>query len=532
MSKSLTTTSAGRLVPGPVVCVVMDGIGVADEHPGNAVALAETPVLDALKRNHPYRTLMAHGTHVGMPTDEDMGNSEVGHNALGAGRIFDQGAKLVENAIGSGALFEGEVWKESLERCRHGGTLHFLGLTSDGNVHSHIRHLRSLIERALEEGISRIRVHALLDGRDVGEYSALDYVGPLETWFRDLPGDVRIATGGGRMLITMDRYGADWAMVQRGWDVHVEGRGPRYPDAVSAIRDLREKHPGTTDQWLPAFVVEDPSREGPPVQGGDSVILFNFRGDRAIEISQAFEGTAPIETSPRDVLFAGMMEYDGDLKVPRRYLVDPPTIDRPLGQCLAESGLRQLACSETQKFGHVTFFWNGNRSGKFDEELETYIEVPSDNVPFDQRPQMKAREITDVILGHLDAGFDHIRLNYANGDMVGHTGDLDAAVQAVSCVDTELGRLIPAVLERRGALLITADHGNADVMFTGEGSEVTVVSSHTLNPVPCHLVLPRECAGVGLNSDPAAGLANVAATLCQMLGFKPPKDYLPSLIVS
>jgi len=542
-------------VPGPVMVCVMDGVGRGVGDAGDAVALAKTPTLDMLARTTPTALLRAHGTAVGMPTDADMGNSEVGHNALGAGRTFDQGAKLVDHAIETGALFEGEVWQSLMKRCAGGGgTLHLLGLLSDGNVHSHIRHLLSLLSRSSEAGVARVRVHVLLDGRDVPESSALIYVEQLEQALAEINGasgrDYRIASGGGRMTTTMDRYGADWSMVQRGWAVHVHGEGRGYPSTTDAIEALRTEGSssgsgsGVIDQYLPSFVITDD--DGAPVgamRDGDAAVLFNFRGDRAIEISTAFEADefSHFDRGRRpDVLFAGMMEYDGDLHVPRNYLVTPPLIERTLGEYLVRNRVPQLATSETQKFGHVTYFWNGNRSGAFDEQLERYVEIPSDTIPFDQRPQMKAQEITDVVLASLEAGDARFgRFNYANGDMVGHTGKLQAAIEAVQVVDRQLARLLPAIEAQRGALIVTADHGNADEMYERDGKSgelqrdarggLRPKTSHTLNRVPLHIYAPSASLRID-DRIVAPSLSNVAATSLQLLGLRAPEGFEPGLL--
>ncbi|MGH0034211.1 MAG: 2,3-bisphosphoglycerate-independent phosphoglycerate mutase [Myxococcota bacterium] len=537
-------------VRGPVVVCVMDGVGIGAGDESDAVWLARKPNLDQLAARAAFSTpLAAHGRSVGMPSDDDMGNSEVGHNALGAGRVFDQGAKLVQQAVASGTLFQGEVWQELTERVRQSGkALHFVGLLSDGNVHSHIEHLFALLRRCDQEEVEQVRVHVLLDGRDVPETSALDYVDALEelleTISRKPDRDYRIASGGGRMKITMDRYEAEWAMVERGWQTHVRGEGRGFKSAREAVLALRDEDPGVIDQNLPPFVVVE--GDGTPVgrvEDGGAVVLFNFRGDRAIELTQAFEQDdfPHFDRGPRpDVLYAGMMQYDGDLMLPTRFLVAPPAIDRTLGEFLARNGQRQLAISETQKYGHVTYFWNGNRSGYFDESNERYIEVPSDTLPFEERPWMKAAEITDQLLAELATGrYAHARLNYANGDMVGHTGDRDAAVVAVEAVDIQIGRLASLIEKLGGALLVTADHGNADDMFErdkktgqpkrGVGGRPKAKTSHSLNPVPFHVFAP----GVELAPNPkvkAPGLANVAATVLHLMGYRAPEDYEPSLI--
>jgi len=517
-------------VSGPVVVCVMDGVGRGRQDDSDAVWLARTPTLDWLGRSVPTRELVAHGKAVGMPDDDDMGNSEVGHNAIGAGRIFDQGAKLVARAIADGSLFEGDqaaAWQEVTERVRaRNSTLHFLGLLSDGNVHSHIDHLFAMLRRCDRESVARVRVHVLLDGRDVSETSALDYVDSLEELLETISGsadrDYRIASGGGRMTTTMDRYEADWSMVERGWRTHVRGEGRSFPSCRRAIETFRDEQPGIGDQMLPEFViVEGDAKPVGPVCDGDAVILFNFRGDRAIEISQAFElddfsffdrGSVP------DVLFVGMMEYDGDLRLPSKYLVMPPKIDRTLGEYLARAGLPQLAISETQKFGHVTYFWNGNRSGAFDAEVETYVEIPSDVRPFEERPWMKAAEITDRLIDELQTGrYRHARVNYANGDMVGHTGHHEAAIQAVGAVDLQLARLLPVIETLGGALIVTADHGNADCMYEmdkktdepivdAKGSIKAKTESH-LESGPFTYFCAGDIAGGRLSRGPQGGCA-------------------------
>ncbi|MEM9460744.1 MAG: 2,3-bisphosphoglycerate-independent phosphoglycerate mutase [Myxococcota bacterium] len=528
---------------GPVVCVVMDGVGIGAHDDGDAVHLAHTPTLDWLRTLPSATTLLAHGPAVGMPSNKDMGNSEVGHNALGAGRIFDQGATLVAQAIERGSIFEGPVWRDAVTRVTQSGEpLHLLGLLSDGNVHSHIDHLLALLRQAGHQGVARARVHMLTDGRDVPARSALGYVDQLEATLAELREaglDYRIASGGGRMHITMDRYEADWAMVERGWQTHVHGQGRRFASAREAIATLYDENPQVDDQFLPAFVIADDQGPVGTIRDGAAVLLFNFRGDRALEISRAFEDedfSAFDRGSRPDVLYAGMMQYDGDLKLPRRFLVDPPAIDRTMGEMLAAVGRRQLALAETQKYGHVTYFWNGNRTDAFDPERETYVEIPSDNVPFEQRPWMKAAEVTDVLIEHLRAGrFDFGRINYANGDMVGHTGQLDATRVAVETVDLCLARLVPVIREQRGVLVVTADHGNADQMFDpGPDGSRKVRTSHSLNVVPFTIFDPRA-PGEGppvrrSPTDAPFSLGNVAATCLELLGLTPPEDYRPSML--
>ncbi len=525
-------------VKGPVVVIVMDGYGIPKHEVGSAIDAARKPTLDRLFAECPNIRLRAHGTAVGMPSDDDMGNSEVGHNAIGAGQVYAQGAALVANAIAEGVIWQGEAWQQIVAGAKAGangkaGVLHFIGLFSDGNVHSHIDHLKAMVVRAKEEGVATVRIHALLDGRDVPETSALDYVVPFEAFLQDISRDgfdARIASGGGRQTITMDRYDANWPMVARGWRTHVLGEGPQFANATEAVHRLREKHPGTIDQDLPEFIVADDGKPIGTIEDGDAVVFYNFRGDRAIEITRAFVEEHFTEFDrvrhPR-VTYAGMLQYDGDLQLPKRFLVAPPAIKDTSSEWFSKSGLAQFACSETQKFGHVTYFWNGNRSNKFDGE--TWQEVPSDVVPFEQRPWMKAAEITDAMIAALQSGqYKVLRCNYANGDMVGHTGNFRAATMAIEAVDLALARLLPAIDAAGGVALITADHGNADEMFEldkktkqpaqNKDGSYKAKTAHTLNPVP--LILYDKVSGgrLGLKPLEAAGLSNIAATVANLLG--------------
>ena len=513
----------------------MDGVGRSANGIGDAVGEARTPTLDRLLKECPHTYLRAHGVAVGLPSDDDMGNSEVGHNALGCGQIYSQGAKLVNESIESGEIFRSKAWSELKDECLKGGTLHFIGLLSDGNVHSNISHLLAMLEEAKKEGIKRARVHILLDGRDVPATSALTYVDMLENKLKELNDgtfDGKIASGGGRMKITMDRYRANWDMVKRGWDTHVHGIGRQFASATEAIETYRKENEGVIDQDLPAFVIAKDGKPVGTINDGDSVILFNFRGDRAIEISEAFDcddfdafdrGAVP------KVKYAGMLQYDGDLHLPKRFLVEPPCIKHTLGEFLVNRGVRQFAISETQKYGHVTYFWNGNRSEKFSETLETYEEIPSDRVSFDERPWMKSAEITDRVIEVVKSReYGFVRLNYPNGDMVGHTGNMDATVIGVEAVDLALARLIPAVDEAGAVLVITADHGNADQMLEkNKSGKLQPRTAHSLNPVP---FIIYNSAVKELSPEGDIGLANVAATVAELLGYEPEKCWKPSLI--
>lgn len=528
---------------GPVVLCILDGVGLGEGGEDDAVATARTPVLDHLRKTFPTLALQAHGPAVGLPSAKDMGNSEVGHNAMGAGRVVQQGASLVNDALASGSAFSSPLWRE-LVAC---GTLHLLGLVSDGNVHSHVKHLHALIDRAVADGVRRIRVHGLTDGRDVGRRTALTWFVPLEDKLAALRADgvdARIASGGGRMHITMDRYEADWSMVARGWNTHVHGEGRLFESAARAIRTLYAEDPSVDDQYLPAFVIAgDDGAPCGPIQDGDGVLCFHFRGDRVLEISRAFEEGEGFDGFDRGrvprVVYGGMMTYDGDLGIPHRALIPPPAIDRTVGQVLVEAGLRTFACAETQKFGHVTYFFNGNRSGRLSDTLETYDEVPSDVRHFDEAPWMKCAEVTDRVIAAIRSGtYDHVRLNYANGDMVGHTGKLEPARVAMTCVDLQLGRLVDEVRAMGGVLLVTADHGNAEQMWQRAGDGTVAydedgapvpLTSHTLSPVPFIVVDPHGALDVCRELD-HPGIASIGGTLLDLLGLPLPEGWAPSLV--
>ncbi len=521
---------------------ILDGLGIGGGGEDDAVATAHTPHLKWLAQHSAYRTLKAHGLAVGLPSDADMGNSEVGHNAMGAGRVFDQGARLVNDAFATGAAWSSPTW----QRLRAGRTLHLLGLLSDGNVHSHVDHLYALLARAQVDGIQRLRLHLLTDGRDVSPRSALTWLEPLEACLKahnDAGRDWAVASGGGRMFVTMDRYESDWSIVQRGWLAHVHGVGRTFPSATAAVRTFYAESTTGTDQDHPPFVIVNAAGEPTGrILDGDSVLLFNFRGDRAIQLSRCFEqeqlnafdrGRRP------NVFFAGMMQYDGDNRLPSHFLVAPPVIDGTVGELFVGAGLASFATAETQKFGHITYFFNGNRSAKLDDRLDQWQEIPSDRAPFEERPWMKAAEVTDAAIVAITSNrYQTVRLNLANCDMVGHTGALNSARLAVDAVDLCVGRLINAVRLARGVLVVTADHGNADQMWQRDKAGRPVcepngapipMTSHTLNPVPFAVVDSRGART--LRGDlPGAGIASVGSTLLALCGLQVPTGWEPSLL--
>ena len=509
-----------------VVLVIMDGVGLTDKKEGNAFYQANTPNIDKIMSNS--IKIHAHGTYVGLPSDDDMGNSEVGHNAMGCGRIYSQGAKLVNDAINSGMIFSGSVWKEVVDYAKD-NKLHFIGLLSDGGVHSNISHLLKMIEQAKCDGIKDVCIHILLDGRDVPKTSALEYVSELENKLNELNDDsfyARIASGGGRMTITMDRYEANWGMVELGWHTHVLGEGRKFKNATEAIETDRKENPDIIDQYLNPFVILDSNGT---VEDHDSVIFFNFRGDRAIEISRAFtEDNFDKFDRVRvpNVYYAGMLQYDSEIGIPKNYLTSPPNITNTLTEELVKNNISEYAVSETQKFGHVTYFWNGNKIDKFSDELETYEKVDSDIIPFDEKPEMKSYEITDKLIEAIKSSkCKFLRWNLPNGDMVGHTGNFLATVKAMEAVDENIGRIMEACLDTNSILLVLADHGNAEEMLDDKGNAKT---SHTTNPVP-FIIYGNDIGNIKFK-DGDFGLANLAATITDLLGIEKNPIWLESMI--
>jgi 2,3-bisphosphoglycerate-independent phosphoglycerate mutase len=474
-----------------------------------------------------------------------MGNSEVGHNIMGAGRIFDQGAKQVEEAFRNGDIW-GETWQMVMARQQN--QIHFVGLLSDGNVHSHIRHLKALVTAAATGGAQKIVIHPLFDGRDVIDGTAEVYLADLETFLADIASTHRcsavVGSGGGRMIVTMDRYEADWTIVENGWKAHAQGSARPFPSASAALAALRAEDSGVSDQYLPPFTVVDEA--GTPVgamHDNDAVVIFNFRGDRVVEIYRALTEVpfAPFARGPlpENLLVVGMTLYDGDMGIPAHFLVPPTRVTGTVSELLATAGIAQYAVAETQKFGHVTYFWNGNRSEKFNAQLETWEEIPSDNVSFDKLPKMKAKETGDAVVAAVESGkYPFIRCNFAGGDMVGHTGDIPASIIAVEAIDEALIRVNAAVKAAKGTLLITADHGNCEVLIERNKNGAPLLDahgvavpkkSHTLSPVP-FIAIDYSTRTITSGGVSDAGISNVAATILELLGQPIPADYRPALL--
>ena len=523
---------------GPLLLIILDGLGIGPDHEFNAVQHANTPNLDKLL-SQPHLLLKAHGTAVGMPTDQDMGNSEVGHNTIGGGRVVDQGATLVNNAIQSKAIFNSTHWKNMITQCQnHQSTFHLMGLLSDGNVHAHINHIEALLKSLDSENIQSVRLHMLLDGRDVHERSALTYVNKLEmilSSYNQNGRDYHIASGGGRMITTMDRYESDWTIVENGWKAHVLGVAENYYSSAKEAIENSYINPEINDQIIPPFVITKNNEPLGPMRNKDCVLCFNFRGDRAIQISEAFDSQSFPHFDRKnypDVYYCGMLEYDGDRNIPQNFLIDPPLISPSLGDFLADSNIRSFAISETQKYGHVTFFWNGNKSGYINETLEKYIEIRTPNYEFNKYPEMKSTDITNQAIELIESqSFDFGRINFPNPDMVGHTGDFEATKQSVEACDKSIEQLLKTMEKYNGTTIIVADHGNADDMGQIKNGEFISKTSHTLNPVPFIIVDNQLTENYELNTSiETPGLSNIAATICELLGFMPADIFDKSLI--
>ena len=525
---------------GPIVLAILDGVGLAPDGPGNAVSKARTPFLGKLVREYPHVALDASGEAVGLISGQ-MGNSEVGHNTMGAGQAIKQGIARIEEAFMTGEVFNSEAWKGAITRILsennrekfdnssdswYNGkigpaTLHFAGIFSDGGVHSHISHLEQMVKQAYNEGVRRMRVHAIFDGRDVPPQSEPKYIKRFEEFVKKFPdADIKIASGGGRMTTVSDRYENDWSMVARGWDMMVNGEADYYfKTPEEAISVLRRINPEVQDQDLPAFVIVD-NEEKPvgKIEKGDALIYFDFRADRAIEIAQAFTyWDFPYfnrgNYTPDDVYFVGMTEYNSDTHVPEHRLVQPVEIKETLNQFLGERGISQFAVSETVKFGHVTYYFNGNSYEKASNE--EHMQIDSYNETFDTRPWMRTAEITDVVLENLDK-YKFIRLNYPGGDIVGHTANIEATIVALEAIDLSLARIAKKVDELGGVLIIVADHGNAEELLDKNGGEKT---SHTSNRVPFLIYdNTNNKTKYKLNNIEKPGLSDIASTIAVFLG--------------
>ena len=539
--KNLQQYFSGR---GPLIHVVLDGWGVGAADETNAVNKANLPVMSRLIRGCPYTQLWTHGKYVGLPNEKDMGGSEVGHMTMGAGMVMEQGPTLIQNLLQSGEFFENPVLSRIIQNCvEHDTPLHLLGLLSNGNIHSHVDHTEALIRHAFQSGIRRCYLHALLDGRDVGVQSALDFTEPFEKLFSELKGqrpgiDYAFASGGGREVITMDRDN-NWEKIETGWQIHVQGQSEnQFPSIRDAIEHFRKQNPEIIDQDIPGFVIIRNGEAVGRIEDQHALIFTNFRGDRATEFSQAvLADDFPYFERYRcpEVLFAGMTQYDQDNQIPPDYLVGTPVVEEPFGKRILELGLKQFRLSETQKFAHVTFFYNGGYREPLDPLQENYHFIASDKIPsFAERPAMKAPGISKKAVEFINSGeYQYGLINFANADMVGHTGDFQATVRAVEAVDAALDNIVRAIDAVNGLLVITADHGNADEMLiSNQNGTLEISTKHSLNPVPFLIYDPLYNGDYRLKpfgQDYNNNLSNIAATNFLLLGQAVPDDLAPSL---
>jgi len=482
-----------------VLCV-LDGWGIAPDGPGNAVTRAKTPRLDALFARHPHATLEASGRAVGLP-DGVMGNSEVGHLTMGSGYIQYQELVRINDAIDDGTFFENPALREACAAARDGGTLHLMGLISTGGVHADMKHLAALIELARRERVDRLAMHAFLDGRDMPPRSALELLPRVEA---------EIATVHGRYY-AMDRD-KRWERTERAYDAIVAALGPRCDSAVAAVERCYED-PSCSDELLQPHVVGD----GTPVRDRDALIFFNFRPDRARQLTwalmqQDFDGFRR-KRVPRDLTFVTLTEYK--VGIPAVKVAFAPAVVTPMAQILSDAGLKQFHAAETEKYGHVTYFFNGGREAPFageDREL-----VPSAKVAtYDLQPEMSAAGVADALVRVIQGGgYDFAIVNFANPDMVGHTGDIEATRAAMAATDAAVGRVVDAALQAGGCIVVTADHGNAEELLFPDGGRNT---QHSTNPVPV-LFVARDSDHFALRDG---GLRDIAPTLLTLLGLPVP----------
>ncbi|MCL2001868.1 2,3-bisphosphoglycerate-independent phosphoglycerate mutase [Candidatus Saccharibacteria bacterium] len=546
-----------------VVLLVMDGIGLRDSEVGNAVKLARTPNLIRLWAEGVGTTLGASGAYVGMDNGEQ-GNSEVGHLALGTGQILAQDARRVDEWLGlldkPSELPNSPAWQEIVARLTTndvsatanstatatGGvsptprTLHVSGIFADGRVHSDVKHFYAILDQAAKSGIPRLRLHLLTDGKDVPPQSALEYVDKVEAVFADYNRqgfDYAIADGGGREVIICDRYYSNIGWVEKGYNLWVHGQNSpdeparAFKSVREAIETYRAEDPEQQDQFMPTFVIGETDAQvaAGRIRDGDALVFFNFRADRAIEISEVFDSPKGwydrFDISDRpDILFVGLMHYDPDRNIPSRFFMQKPEYHNVLAEILERAGKKSFAVSESWKFGHVTFYWDGLKSAPYFGE--TVVDIPATETPFTDRPWMKSAEITDELIKALDGGqFDFLRANYPNGDMVGHSSELDPTIIAVEAVDLAVGRVMAACKNSGAILLVTADHGKAEELVYPDG---TPMAPHTLNRVP--FTVWTYPGGARWSQDETCGLANVAATVASLLGVQPNPSWQKSLI--
>ncbi|HIP07140.1 MAG TPA: 2,3-bisphosphoglycerate-independent phosphoglycerate mutase [Mariprofundaceae bacterium] len=522
--------------------IIMDGWGVGSGSDDDAISLANTPNFDRLKASCAYTEINTHGKFVGLPSMKDMGGSEVGHLTMGAGMILEQGPTRINNAIADGSFYDSTALSKVIEVGKGGGAIHLLGLLSDGNIHSHIDHFKAVIAYADKQDVERLYIHASLDGRDVGIQSAQNYILQLEELFSEINikdnRDYAFASASGREHAIMDRD-QDWGKVKRGWDAMVLGEAEHeFGSMIEAITSLRATSPDLVDQDMDSFIIIDDDLGKPKatIENGDAVLMMNFRGDRAIEITEAFE-VADFSGFDRqktlDVLYAGMMVFDEDRNLPELQLMGPTKVDYPLGRYLVDKKIKQFRLTETQKFPHVTFFFNGGYRKPLDPSIEEYILIDSDKgISFADKPEMKAPEIAAKAVALIETGeYGFGLINFANADMVGHCGKLAPAIKAVEAVDKAVGLIVDALEKHGGSAIITADHGNAEEMVTHTATGDEPCTKHSVNPVPCILFKAGGKYQLSVVAKQEPGLANLAATVCDMMKIETPANLEASLLM-
>ncbi|TCP69582.1 2,3-bisphosphoglycerate-independent phosphoglycerate mutase [Baia soyae] len=507
--------------PKPALLCILDGFGLRSSEHGNAVAQAKKPNFDRYWDQYPHTTLGASGLSVGLP-DGQMGNSEVGHLNIGAGRVVYQELTRVTKSISEGGFFENETFLGAIRHVKeHNTRLHLYGLLSDGGVHSHIEHLFALLELAAKEQVKEVYIHAFLDGRDVAPDSAVSYIKRLEDKIKEL-GVGQIATVQGRYY-AMDRD-KRWERTEKSYRAMVYGEGPSYTDPIKAVEE--SYHKSVYDEFvMPTVIVDEDQKPVGTIKDHDSVIFYNFRPDRAIQISLAFTNTDfrgfdRGERAPKDLYYVCLTHFSETVG---GYVAYKSTnLDNTYGEVISQQGLRQLRIAETEKFPHVTFFFSGGREEPYPGEDRILIKSPN-VATYDLKPEMSAYELTDSLLEAINKDvYDTIILNFANPDMVGHSGKLEPTIKAVEAVDECLGKIVDLVIAKGGVAIITADHGNADMVIDDNERPFT---AHTTNPVPC--IITKE--GVTLREDGI--LADLTPTLLDLLQVSKPTEMTGTSLV-
>ncbi len=494
--------------------IILDGFGCRAEEKGNAVAQAKKPNFDRFWNTYPHNELHVSGLSVGLPEGQ-MGNSEVGHLNIGAGRVVFQSLTRINNAIESEAFFKNETFLEAIHQAKETNkALHLFGLLSDGGVHSHMDHLFALLELAKREGLEKVFVHAFLDGRDVGPQTALEYIEQTEQKMKEI-GVGKIASVSGRYY-AMDRD-KRWQRVKLAYDAIKDGKGPRFNSAEAAVLDSYEKE--VYDEFvLPSVIMDEQKEAIGPVLDGDAIIFFNFRPDRAIQLSESFAnsnftGFERGESKLDDITFVQMTNFSD--AVNGKVAFDAINLTNTIGEVLATNNKKQLRIAETEKYPHVTYFMSGGREQEFPGEKRILINSPK-VATYDLKPEMSAYEVTDALVNELDKGeLNAVILNFANPDMVGHSGMLEPTIQAIEAVDECLGKVVDKILELGGEVIITADHGNSDEVITLEGKPMT---AHTTNPVP--VIVTKS----GVTVRDGGILADLAPTMLDLLGIDQPTE--------